>query len=85
MESKMVKFITENRMVAIRGSEWGKWVKAYKDLVIRWMSSGDLMCSLVTTAKNTGCIIKIYRESRSSVFSKHIHTQLNVNYMRHWI
>jgi len=48
----MVKFITENRMVAIRGSEWGKWVKAYKDLVIRWMSSGDLMYSMVPIANN---------------------------------
>ena len=48
--------LKQTRMVVTRGMWWGKREdggQVYKPAVIRWIQSGDLMCSRVATVSNS--------------------------------
>ena len=60
----------ESRMVVARGWGWKQWevlVKGHKLLVIRWISSGDLMVSMVTIVNNT--VLHTWHYLRKQMFS----------------
>ena len=71
VESKKIEFIeTKDKLVVTRGGGsvrgWAKWVKVVKGdkiAVIRWISSGDVMHSMVTVDNITVLYIwKLLRE-----------------------
>ena len=70
MESKKIELIeTKDKLVVTRGGGhgrgWAKWLKVLigdKTEVIRWISSGDVMHSMVTVVNNT--VLYIWKSLR---------------------
>ena len=80
VESKKAKLIEiENRFVVARRWEGGGsgeiLVESYKLPAVRWISSGDLMHSLMTIINSTALCLKVFKRIDLKCYY-HTHTQM---------